>query len=45
MEFLYGTAARIGEVINLNRNDIDWGNNKIIIHVEKGKKERSIHDR
>ena len=24
MEFLYSTAARIGEVIRLNRNDIDW---------------------
>ena len=43
MEFLYSTAARIGEVIALNRSDIDWGNREVIIYGEKGKKERKVY--
>lgn len=43
MEFLYSTAARIGEVVMLNRNDIDWGNKEVIIYGEKGKKERKVY--
>lgn len=43
MEFLYSTAARIGEVIRLNRNDIDWSNKEVIIYGEKGKKERKVY--
>lgn len=43
MEFLYSTAARIGEVVQINRNDIDWGNKEIIIWGEKGKKERKVY--
>ena len=39
MEFLYSTAARIGEVIRLDRKDIDWSNKEVIIYGEKGKKE------
>ena len=38
MAFLYSTAARIGEVVRLNRKDIDWGNKEVIIYGEKGKK-------
>lgn len=41
MAFLYSTAARIGEVVRLNRKDIDWGNKEVIIYGEKGKKERT----
>ena len=43
MEFLYSTAARIGEVTALNRSDIDWGNREVIIYGEKGKKERKVY--
>lgn len=43
MEFLYSTAARIGEVIRLNRKDIDWSNQEVIIYGEKGKKERKVY--
>lgn len=43
MQFLYSTAARIGEVVRINRKDIDWGNKEIIIWGEKGKKERKVY--
>lgn len=43
MAFLYSTAARIGEVVRLNRKDIDWGNKEVIIYGEKGKKERRVY--
>lgn len=43
MEFLYSTAARIGEVVRLDRRDIDWNRNEIIIYGEKGKKERKVY--
>lgn len=43
MEFLYSTAGRIGEVVALNRSDIDWGNRELIIYGEKGKKERKVY--
>lgn len=43
MEFLYSTAARIGEVIRVNRKDIDWNRNEVVIYGEKGKKERKVY--
>ena len=43
MEFLYSTAARIGEVVRLDRRDIDWNRNEIVIYGEKGKKERKVY--
>ena len=43
MAFLYSTAARIGEVVRLDRKDIDWGNKEVIIYGEKGKKERRVY--
>ena len=43
MEFLYSTAARIGEVIRLNRRDINWEGKEVIIYGEKGKKERKVY--
>lgn len=41
--FLYSTAARIGEVIRVNRKDIDWNRNEVVIYGEKGKKERKVY--
>lgn len=43
MEVLYSTAARIGEIIALNREDVDWNNSSILIYGEKGKKERRVY--
>lgn len=43
MAFLYSTAARIGEVVRLNRKDINWANKEVIIYGEKGKKERRVY--
>ena len=43
MEFLYSTAARIGEVVRLDRRDVDWNRNEITIYGEKSKKERKVY--
>lgn len=43
MEFLYSTAGRIGEVVRLNKSDIDWNNKEVIIYGEKGKRERKVY--
>lgn len=43
MEVLYSTAGRIGEVVSLNRNDIDFGNRSVIIYGQKGKRERKVY--
>lgn len=40
MELLYSTAGRIGEVVAINREDVDFVNREIIIYGQKGKKER-----
>lgn len=43
IEFLYSTAGRIGEVVRLNKSDIDWNNKEVVIYGEKGKKERKVY--
>lgn len=43
MEVLYSTAARIGEIIALNRDDIDFVKNQIVIYGQKGKAERVVY--
>lgn len=43
MELLYSTAGRIGEVVALNRNDIDFYRKEIVIWGEKGKRERTVY--
>lgn len=43
MEVLYCTAARIGEIIAVNREDVDWNSASILIYGEKGKKERRVY--
>ena len=42
MEVLYSTAGRIGEVLALNRSDIDFCNREVIVYGKKGKKERRV---
>ncbi|WP_270182342.1 tyrosine-type recombinase/integrase [Alkalihalobacillus sp. CinArs1] len=41
-EFFYSTGCRIGEVVKLNRNDINFSTNSVIVHG-KGDKEREVY--
>ncbi|MBU8879216.1 tyrosine-type recombinase/integrase [Bacillus sp. FJAT-29790] len=41
-EFMYSTGCRIGEVVKLNRNDISFLMNSVIVHG-KGDKEREVY--
>lgn len=43
MELLYSTAGRIGEVVALNRDDVDFYKKEIVIWGQKGKKERTVY--
>ena len=43
MELLYSTAGRIGEVVAINRDDVDFINREIVIYGQKGKKERKVY--
>lgn len=43
MELLYSTAGRIGEVVAINRGDVDFYNKEIVIWGQKGKKERTVY--
>lgn len=43
MELLYSTAGRIGEVVALNRDDIDFSGKEVLIYGQKGKKERKVY--
>ncbi|MYL35545.1 tyrosine-type recombinase/integrase [Pontibacillus yanchengensis] len=41
-EFFYSTGCRIGEVVKLNREDISFSTNSVIVHG-KGDKEREVY--
>ncbi|WP_223701853.1 tyrosine-type recombinase/integrase [Sutcliffiella deserti] len=41
-EFFYSTGCRIGEVVKLNRDDINFASNSVIVHG-KGNKEREVY--
>lgn len=41
-EFMYSTGCRIGEVVKLNRHDIDFRTNTVIVQG-KGDKEREVY--
>lgn len=41
-EFMYSTGCRIGEVVKLNREDIDFRFNSVIV-LGKGDKEREVY--
>jgi integrase/recombinase XerD len=41
-EFMYSTGCRIGEVVKLNRNNINFHANSVIVHG-KGDKEREVY--
>lgn len=40
MEILYCTAARVSEVVSLNRDDVDFSGRNVLIYSHKSKKER-----
>lgn len=40
MEVLYCTAARVSEIVSLNKSDIDFSGRNVIIYSHKSKKER-----
>lgn len=42
MEVMYSTAGRIGEILALNRSDVDFVNREVIVYGQKGKKEREV---
>lgn len=42
IEFMYTTGCRIGEVIRINKGDIDWDNRSCIV-LGKGDKEREVY--
>ena len=41
-EFIYSTVCRIGEVVKLNRNNINFSKNSVIVH-RKGDNEREVY--
>ena len=43
IEVLYSTAARIGEIVALNRSDVSFKGKDIIIYGQKGKAERVVY--
>lgn len=43
LEVLYCTAGRIGEIMALNRTDINFSGMDVIIYGEKGKMERRVY--
>lgn len=43
MELLYSTGARIGEIVSLNRDQVNFGDRDIVIYGQKGKKERYVY--
>jgi integrase/recombinase XerD len=42
IEFIFSTGCRLGEVVQLNRNAIDWENRSVIVRG-KGDKEREVY--
>ncbi len=41
-EFMFSTGCRIGEIVSLNKNCINWSNRSTIVR-EKGEKEREVY--
>ncbi|MYL34275.1 tyrosine-type recombinase/integrase [Pontibacillus yanchengensis] len=42
IETMYATGVRLGELVDMNRTDINWGDRSILIRKGKGKKERIV---
>ena len=42
LEVLRSTAVRVGELISINRADIDWNTGNVIVYGEKNRKYRTV---
>ena len=42
IEFLFSTGCRVSEMVNVNRNDVDWQNGQIDV-LGKGRKYRTVY--
>lgn len=42
IEVLRSTAVRVGELISINRTDIDWNTGNVIVYGEKNRKYRTV---
>ncbi|GGI18049.1 tyrosine-type recombinase/integrase [Gottfriedia solisilvae] len=42
IEFMYSSGCRIGEIVLINRRDINWSNNSVVVRG-KGDKEREVY--
>ena len=43
MEVLYSTAGRVGEIVALNINDVNFSNGQVTLYGQKGKAERIVY--
>lgn len=43
MEAMYSTAGRIGEIVSLNRDNVDLDNRTVLLYGEKGKADRKVY--
>ena len=43
LEIMYSTGARVGEIVAMNREQIDWSGRDVVIYGQKGKKERYVY--
>jgi len=43
VEVLYSTGMRVGELVGVNKADIDWTQGRIVIFGKKGKKDRPVY--
>lgn len=43
MEVMYSTAARIGEIISLDRDSVDLDNRTVLLYGSKGKADRKVY--
>ena len=42
MEVLRSTAVRVGELVSINRTDVDWNTGTVIVYGEKNRKYRTV---
>lgn len=42
LEVLRSTAVRVGELISINKSDINWNNGEVLIYGEKNRKYRTV---
>lgn len=42
LEVLRSTAVRVGELISINRTDVDWNTGNVVVYGEKNRKYRTV---